>query len=393
MAPAVTLTLAGKERLLSRSFQALVLGAQLAMTGFSPTSPVVSVLMAVHDGETTVRRALESLQAQTFSNFEMVVVDAGSTDGTARILDAMSERDMRIAVTHVAEKDLSQALDLALSRARGEYLLVMRQSAWAEPALLEELLEAAQGSDLELVVGGFTVNVAVGARELALVAQSEDRSFLTQHDFRAAAWSLFDRGLLAPVCAKLFDRHAALAAGAGFAAHGAEGAGMVGSVHAFTLAFLRDVERVGMISTTRYHVALSAGDPDLPAPGTQTYLRLEAEYAATLALLRHWGMEGDAASMEMLQRRYVELLAACIDGVAGRGPIAPKSEDLERVSRMISTEHAQLAASVAQPRDGFTRAMTPSIRNGNARKAYSQAKLWGLLRHGMPAGTSPDAYV
>ncbi len=60
---------------------------------------------------------------------------------------------------------------------------------------------------------------------------------------------------------------------------------------------------------------------------------------------------------------------------------------------MISTEHAQLAASVAQPRDGFTRAMTPSIRNGNARKAYSQAKLWGLLRHGMPAGTSPDAYV
>ena len=34
-----------------------------------------------------------------------------------------------------------------------------------------------------------------------------------------------------------------------------------------------------------------------------------------------------------------------------------------------------------------------SIRNGNARKAYSQAKLWGLLRHGLPAGTSPDAYV
>ena len=90
------------------------------MTGFSPTSPVVSVLMAVHDGEPTVRRALESLQAQTFTNFEVVAVDAGSTDGTARILDTMSERDMRISVTHVEDKSVFSALDLALSRLREE---------------------------------------------------------------------------------------------------------------------------------------------------------------------------------------------------------------------------------------------------------------------------------
>lgn len=66
-------------------------------------------------------------------------------------------------------------------------------------------------------MGGFTVNVAVGSRELSLAAESEDRVFLTQHDFRAAAWSLFDRGLMAPLCAKLFDRQVALAAGVGFA--------------------------------------------------------------------------------------------------------------------------------------------------------------------------------
>lgn len=254
-----------------------------------------------------MRRALESLQAQTFTNFEVVAVDAGSTDGTARILDTMSERDMRISVTHVEDKSVFSALDLALSRARGEYVLMMRQSACAEPALLAELLEAAQKSDLQLVMGGFTVNVAVGSRELSLVAESEDRVFLTQHDFRTAAWSLFDRGLMAPLCAKLFDRQVALAAGAGFASQAAAGAdaGQMGSIHGFTLGFLRDVERVGMVSSTRYHVALSVGDLGFPAPGPQTYQRLETEYAATLALLRHWGMEGDAASMEMLQRRYV----------------------------------------------------------------------------------------
>lgn len=362
------------------------------MTGFSPTSPVVSVLMAVHNGESTVRRALESLQAQTLSNFEVVVVDAGSTDGTARILDVMSERDMRINVIHVENESLARGFDLALSRARGEFALVMQTNAWAEPALLAELVSAAEKSDLELAIGGFTVNVAVGSREFALAAEAPERVFLTQHDFRAAAWSLFDGGLLAPTCAKLFDLARLRRLGLGFGEDVAPEVCGVAIGHGLTLGYLADVERVGVVGSTRYHVAASLGVDGLAASAAM-FARLEDEYAATLELFRGWGMEGDAASMEMLQRRYVETLASCVDGIAGRGPIAPTAKEIERVAAMIDTDRAQLAASVAQPRDSFTRAMLPSIKNGNARKAYTQAKLWALLRHGAPVGLAPDVYV
>lgn len=367
------------------------------MTGFSPTSPVVSVLMAVHDGGSTVRRAIESLQAQTLSNFEVVVVDAGSTDGTSRLLDTMSERDIRIDVTHVEDCGISQGLELALSRARGNYLLVMHDGAWAEPALLSELVGAAEESDLQLAIGGFTVNVVYGGRELALEAEAPQKTFLTQHDFRAAAWSLFDAGLLAPACAKLYDRRFAAEKGVGFEAvagpESVEGNDASSAGHAFELAFLRDVERVGLVGTTRYHTAVSLGFPAMfPAAGA-TFGRLEREYAATLELFGAWGMEGDAASMGMIQRRYVELLASCIDAIAGEGPLAPQAAQVERISNMIATDRAQLAASVARPQDGFVRAMLPSIKSGNARKAYAQAKLWALLRHGAPASLAPDAYV
>ena len=364
------------------------------MTGFSPTSPVVSVLMAVHGTDSTARRAIESLQAQTLTNFEVIVIDASSAGDTARMLDVMSERDMRIDVTHVAGLACSEALDLALSRARGEYVVVMQPGSWVEPAFLAELTDAAREGGLELAIGGFTVNVALGPREVSLQAGAGRRTFLTQHDFRAAAWSLFDEGLLAPACAKLYDRSLAVEKGVSFAATGQSDDDLPAMAgHTFELAFLRDVERVGMVGTTRCHVAVSLRPGEGPMAAARAFDRLEGEYAATLDLLREWGMEGDAASMEVLQRRYVEMLASCIDAIASRGPIAPTSAEVERISKMIVTDRAQLAASVAEPRDGFTRAMMPSIRNGNARKAYTQAKLWGLLRHGMPAGMVPDAYV
>ena len=87
--------------------------------------PVVSVLMAVHDAEGSVRRAVESVQNQTFGELELVVVDAGSQDATARIVEAMAERDLRIAVVRADACTRQEALDVALERATGRYAVIM----------------------------------------------------------------------------------------------------------------------------------------------------------------------------------------------------------------------------------------------------------------------------
>ena len=71
------------------------------MQHFSPTSPKVSVLLCVHDAEKTLRRAVESVQNQTLHNVELVAVDAGSEDSSARMLDTFMERDIRVVVEHV----------------------------------------------------------------------------------------------------------------------------------------------------------------------------------------------------------------------------------------------------------------------------------------------------
>ena len=86
----------------------------------------VTVLLAVYNGERYLREAVDSVLAQTFSDFELLVVDDGSTDGTEEILH--SYRDPRIRVLRNEQNHgLTSSLNRGLASARGEY--VVRQDA------------------------------------------------------------------------------------------------------------------------------------------------------------------------------------------------------------------------------------------------------------------------
>ena len=357
------------------------------MSHYTPMTPTVSVLMAVHDAEGTVRRAVESLQGQTMRNFELIVVDVGSTDDTTRLLRSLAERDVRLQVVRAQDCARSVALDIALGRARGAYVLVMDADGWADQTMLEDLVDLAQDESLELVIGGYSLSVGVGGGRMSQVdVAAEGEVFPTQVAFRTAAWRLFATGQLLPASAKLFSRAAIEGRGVRFSAQGS-------SDHAFVISFLRDVERVGVLGGTCYHLSRRLGA--LASAGAQalSYRALEDEHTALLDLYHHWLLDGDAASMEMLQNRYVEQLAGCIEGVCRLGSPVPASEQRKVVASMIDTDRAQLAASVARPHAPSARALLAPIRTHNAMLACVQTRLVSLLRRGAPAEMVPDTFL
>lgn len=347
--------------------------------------PVVSVLMAVHDAEGSVRRAVESVQNQTFGELELVVVDAGSQDATARIVEAMAERDLRIAVVRADACTRQEALDVALERATGRYAVIVDADGYARPTMLGDLVSLAGERSLELVVGGLDLRlVGGGGRAEELELASEGTVYPTQHEFRASAWQLFATGQLLPASAKLFSLARIRELGLGFVAGGLHD-------HLFTIDYLRDVERVGVLDGCHYRVDRRIAPMDRQLARAEGYRLLEGEHASLLALYRHWGLEGDAASMAMLQGRYMERLVACIEGVCASG--APAAEQRQRVASMIGTEQARLAASVARPASNVARSMLAPVRGRNVGLVCVQARLLAALGRGRAVWALPDAYV
>src|SRR5690349_12664883 len=90
--------------------------------------PTVSVIMAVYNTEQYVRSAAESILRQTYTDFEYIIVDDGSTDGTPAILNQLASQDERIVlVRQPRNQGYTRALNIGLTKARGP--LLARQDA------------------------------------------------------------------------------------------------------------------------------------------------------------------------------------------------------------------------------------------------------------------------
>ncbi len=89
----------------------------------SAITPVVSVVMCTYNGERFLRPAIESILRQTFSDFEFIVVDDGSTDSTPHILAEFKDKDARLTVlSNERNLGIAGATNRGLAAARGEYV-------------------------------------------------------------------------------------------------------------------------------------------------------------------------------------------------------------------------------------------------------------------------------
>jgi len=133
--------------------------------------PKVSVLMCVYNDEQFVSQAIESVLAQTYQDFEFVIVDDGSTDGTAAILAKYARTDRRIRILSQANTGTTAAANFGLAQCRGVYVARLDSDDISLPHRLEvEVNFLDRHPDIALVGGGTEVidvqGRAVGVRNI-----------------------------------------------------------------------------------------------------------------------------------------------------------------------------------------------------------------------------------
>lgn len=120
--------------------------------GPSVTQPSVSVVIPVYNGARFIRESIDSTLAQTLTDIEIIVVDDGSTDGTAEIVRSYSDTRVRL-IPHTQNRGPAEARNTAIRHAKGKYIAMLDADDIAEPTRFTEQVEAME-QDKELICLG-----------------------------------------------------------------------------------------------------------------------------------------------------------------------------------------------------------------------------------------------
>ncbi|MFQ5591065.1 MAG: glycosyltransferase family 2 protein [Phycisphaerae bacterium] len=116
-------------------------------------TPVISVHMPVYNAERYLAEAVESILAQTFPDFEFIIIDDGSTDGSPEILRRYADEDQRIRLVSRSNAGVAEARNEALRLARGEYFAVMDADDISLPQRFAEQVAYLRNSSDCIAVG------------------------------------------------------------------------------------------------------------------------------------------------------------------------------------------------------------------------------------------------
>ena len=102
------------------------------------STPLVSVIMPLYNAEAYVEAAIHSVLASSFRSLEVVVVDDGSTDGSAKVVETLAETDRRVRLLHQANAGPCRARNVAVAASRGRYILPVDADDLLAPSFIAD---------------------------------------------------------------------------------------------------------------------------------------------------------------------------------------------------------------------------------------------------------------
>ena len=124
------------------------------------SNPVISIIMPVKDGQLFIAQAIDSVLAQTYKNFELIIVNDGSTDQTTDIIDRYSSIDYRIKFISLEKNHgVSVARNKGLECATGRYVSFIDSDDILASSMIERLIKTAEFTGADVVLANYTTNL------------------------------------------------------------------------------------------------------------------------------------------------------------------------------------------------------------------------------------------
>ncbi len=169
--------------------------------------PLVSVIMPVYNGERFVSEAIDSVRNQTYSDFELIIVDDGSQDKSAEIVTTHQAADDRIVFLQQSSAGVSAARNAAIQKARGQWIFFIDCDDVYYPTYLERMLQVSQETGADYVCCSYDTGYRLST-SFPDTPTPNKNAVVFEGDTEAAFRYLVTQGVATGPCFKQFSREA-----------------------------------------------------------------------------------------------------------------------------------------------------------------------------------------
>ena len=147
----------------------------------------LSVIVPVYNVEKYIRKCIESILSQTFTDFELILVNDGSKDNSGLICDEYAKKDSRILVIHRENGGLSAARNTGIKYANGNYITFVDSDDYIAPEMYETLINVSKSSGADMVKCGYyefiddVVTAKKSFSEIQIIDNIDGQTFLPMY--------------------------------------------------------------------------------------------------------------------------------------------------------------------------------------------------------------------
>lgn len=323
----------------------------------------VSVIIPVYNVSSYIQKALSSIIGQNYTDMQIVLIDDGSTDGSERVCDLFAKTDRRVMAIHQENKGVSAARNHGLNFSTGKYIFFMDADDYAEPDMLQNMVQAAELGQYDLVIAGFYYESCFadkinGTRVQSYPVTFPRKSYFSREEFKTDFVELWDRNMLYNIANKLYRADIIQKYGLNFPDID------FGEDFDFNKRYLTLCKRIFVDERCYYHYIRERAGASTAKYKADLFPIRVSEHRKLIRYFEEFGVTG-AQPHEFLARRHIERVVGCIENVFSNPENRSLSAAYHEVQRIIHDTYTVDAANNAKPRSRKMELMLLPIKRQN----------------------------
>lgn len=329
--------------------------------------PLVSVIVPAFNCGSLVCDTVKSIQAQRLTDFELIIINDGSTDNTLEVLQKLAAEDSRINVITVANGGPAKARNVGIENAVGEYLCFFDSDDLVDSEMLFEMYELAEANTLDAVCCGYNMeNVSDSTVHYTRFGYD---SFVaaTQGDFRNRLMDLIKAHLMYVVWNKLYRTAFIRDNSLHFDDF------LSGEDRLFNIKTYAEIKRFGCIDKPFYRYFLR---------GQQTLANRYVENRFDSSLLCHRALIESYEQMGLYKEKnrayidfaFIKTVMSCFTQLNSKGCKKSLSEKKEYIAEVLKNEYVKSALFADDDEFSYSKIINKILKSNNKMLIYLTSK-------------------